>query len=282
MTYVRRHYRGGESTGPHQNPIHTRPNWQSYVIAHFSFFVWLMILCVLTVSYFLFYSNTFRITLVRVVGTSASTAHELYRDIIQPQLSDHRLLIIPQYSTTTFDSQKLESSIAAAYSVEDVSVKKSLFQKKLTITIVEKPPEIIWYSNSTYYYVDYKGDIAQIVTDISAVSDQYAQVIDQSNSPVSTQQHILDDDRIVFIRDCFTRMKNFSELPIFNFSLANNLSTQLIVHITDKPFVLYFDMSASLDTQLLKLERVLADDTLTAKNPQEYIDLRIGDKVYFK
>lgn len=214
-------------------------------------------------------------------GANSSLAIELNDTVISDQLNAHRLAILPQFNLISFDSHVLKNRIMETYRLDTVTIKKD-FPNRLVITIVEKEPALIWYSIDTYYFLDQQGSVASMIEDSAQTDDAIPQVIDTSNEPIALGQELLQPHVLEFITEIHAWVRNDGRITIFNYSLPTRLSTQLSLHVTDKPYVIYFDTSADQTVQIEKLKRILDEDLILEKNPLEYIDVRIGDRVYFK
>ncbi len=276
----RRSFRG-QSTEPTHNPMFTRRSWQAAAIQHFSLIGWIVLIGILLLAYWLFYSPAFQITSVQIVGASPSLALDIQAGPVHNQLAATRLFIFPQYSLMLCDTQALAKTIQQTYSLDAVSIDKD-FAHRLIITIDEKDPELIWYTQDHYYYLDQQGSVAGMIDDITKAPDTFPQIIDEANEPVTTGQTILDTDRIAFLTSLNAWIRDDGRINIFNYSLPTRQGTQLSLHVSDVPYVVYFDISRDLQLQQDKLKRVLDENMISEKNPTEYIDVRIGDRVYFK
>lgn len=274
-------YRGGESSGYHQNPINVRDSWKSFVIAHFSLVGWGIICAVLAMSYLVLFSPWLTIATVQITGTNNDQAYEVYT-ALRDDMTKHRWGFVPQTNVFAFDESLTKQHIQETFAFSDVTIDVQLFKRKISITVTETPPSLIWYSQQTYYFVNNEGTIIRIITDITQEGSGMAQIIDDSQELSNIGQSVLSRDKITFITTVHDALKEITSLPVFNYSFANKLSTQLKVHITDQPYVIYFDTSSEVNGQLEKLRRIVSEGLVTEKNPQEYIDLRIGDRVYFK
>jgi len=73
-------------------------------------------------------------------------------------------------------------------------------------------------------------------------------------------------------------MKDMSNLPIDHFIFDTNDNT-LKIQITNGP-KLYFDISGDIEKQLYKITALRNDILKDDFNKKDYIDVRIGDRVY--
>ncbi|MBI5038022.1 MAG: hypothetical protein HZC01_04970 [Candidatus Kerfeldbacteria bacterium] len=274
-------YRGGESSGYHQNPINVQRNWKSFVIEHFGLVAWAGICLLLAIIYFLLLSPWLAVATVQITGTNNDQARAVFSTITK-DLKKHRWGLIPQSNLFAFDETREGQHIKDAFAFSVATIDVQLFKKTISITVTETPPSLIWYSQNAYYFVNNQGIIIRAIADITQEGSGMAQIIDDSMEGVSIGQEIFDSEKISFISTVHAAIKEIPSLPIFNYSLANKLSTQLKVHIIDQPYAIYFDTSSAVESQLEKLRRIVSEGVIAEKNPREYIDLRIGDRVYFK
>lgn len=278
---VRRNHQYSSEDNRQHNPMFQKQNWKSHVIAHFSTYLWLIGLAIVGLVYLFGYSPVFTITTVSFSGSDDAIAHEIHDTVVQDQLTKMRFLIFPQRSILTFDAQALRTAVEDQYSFESVTVEKSFFHQ-IDIRVTEKNPELVWYTTDQYYFLDQNGSITGTISDVTTEANGFAHVIDESNTTVNSGQRVLTPETVSFVTQLHTALQNIDGISVFNYTLPTNLSTQLTVRLNDVPYVLYFDTSSDRETQIAKLQRVITEGVLAEKNPQEYVDVRIGDRVYFK
>ncbi|MDD5039862.1 MAG: hypothetical protein PHY34_01800 [Patescibacteria group bacterium] len=260
------------------NPLYSRTSWQSYVIEHFSIFGFGLILIILLFLYFFLYSPTFNINRVKIEGTDRITAQIIDEKIIRWQLDQRRLLVFKQRNAFLFSTKWLRKNINAHYGFETLEIKKTL-PHSLTVTIKEKIPEFIWSTGAMRYILAADGTAASKLDDTAVLVD-IPTILDEQNSPIQPGDSVITPEKVVFIKTALLQLVDLDAITIASYSFPHRLSTQFTVH-TENGYVIYFNTNKNFETQLTKLKTFLSTLEL-GKEPKEYIDLRIGDRVYSK
>lgn len=277
MRWRRMHPNRGSA--PEPNPLFTKRNWQSYVIEHFSTFGLLVIFLILGSVYLLLYSSLFAVTRIEIQGTETISPTTLDQKYVRWQLGQRRWLLLTQNNTITFDSSWLKENINNNYGLESIEVKKKL-PHTITVTLIEKKPELIWAIADAQYYIGQNGQLTtlSILTDVPPTLPL---LYDESNTPVQPGDTVITSEQVLFLNELFAKIASIQDLEISKYSVPNNLSTQVNARVGER-YTIYFDSSKPLDKQIEKLERVLKDEAFLKQPPREYLDVRIGDRVYYK
>lgn len=270
---------GTKSTRPtYQNPLYAKKNWQSFIIQRFSFFGWLVLLVFLLVIYAIFYSPLLQINKIEISGTSSVPADIIEEKFVKWQLEQRKWLIFRQNNILLFSKKWLQENIEQQYTIDTLAIDKKLLHT-LSVTITERTPTLVWKTNEKIYYLDENGFIASAIANSESVID-LPQILDEGNESVNIGQEILTNEKISFIKELVEAMPTINALEVTSYSTPHQLSTQINVQVTDG-YQIYFDSQKELTNQIEKLRRALTESE-SAQSPQEYIDLRIGDRVYVK
>ncbi len=267
------------ATGPaYKNPLFTKKNWQAFIVERFSFFSLALLLFFLVLVYIFLYSPLFAITSVTINGASDSNALYIKDKIVEWQAAQTKWLIFRQSNILLFSSSWLKDNINSYLNPESVDIDKQL-PHTLSITIKERQPTFIWSTDQSFYYLGLSGVIA---TEISNIDEAPAlpALYDESNQPVRAAEQVLSEDKMQAIQSIIDSLNEIETVTYTTFSMPHRLSLRLNVH-TENGYLIYFDVSENIQTQIEKLNRVLTD-TVPNTPPQEYIDLRIGERVYLK
>jgi cell division septal protein FtsQ len=262
-----------------KNPLFTKSTWQQFVIERFSFFGWLSILFFLVIIYLLFYSPLLQITRVDIRGTQNISPKIIEEKFINWQLQQSRFKVFKQNNLIMFSKKWLNQRLNNDYGLASLKIQKK-FPHSLIVTIQEKTPELIWSSQGKYHYLSENGDLAQVV-DITPETSPLPIIYDDANTEAKPGQNILATDRITFIKNLTNEIKQINSVEVDSFHLQSNLGTQISVQVK-AGYNILFDISKDLAAQLEKLRRTLSDASTLANPPQEYIDVRLGDRVYIK
>lgn len=229
-------------------------------------------------SWALFFSPFFIISQVDVTGTDDIRAREI-EDILW-QVSDRpRLYVLSQTHLPLFDSQSLKSEIFNRYNFETVEIQKKI-PKTISITIKEKEPAVIWFEADTYYILDALGYILNITTapvmDLPVVYNNDQIKINESGKQIRNQEGV-----IKVAQELKPKLSgSLSYLHVSQLTVTHEQNTLVLV-VKDGPLI-YLATNNSVDLQLERLTTLLTTELKNRFEKLDYIDLRFGDKIYYK
>ncbi len=230
--------------------------------------------------YFFFYSPVFLLNKIAISGLRDIAPQEI-KDIVQTQQNQRRWLIFRQNNFFWFNKEELKNTLNNKYSPEILTVKKRLFHT-LKIYLSERASALTWISGDKFYYINLEGQIISEVP-FKDPNPNFPRIYDESSKPVSAGQTVIQPAQIRFIIDVLTKLpQKVGEIVINSFRLPNNGSSEIKL-VTNQGWQVYFNTNLNVASQLDKLvlvyEKKIKGEGL--KN-LEYIDLRFGDKVFYK
>ncbi|OGL65534.1 hypothetical protein A3B21_01540 [Candidatus Uhrbacteria bacterium RIFCSPLOWO2_01_FULL_47_24] len=242
--------------------------------------VWLSIsLTALILSgglYWLFFSTTFAIRQIRVDSKLYISSDTLAAQI-KNQMAQFRWRIIPQRNIFAFNSEKFMQNISTEFALSNAYLKKDR-PDTLFLTISDPPREALWSSKGIQYAIDAQGLIAGIIT----ISAQNATILyDTSNSTPALKDQVVSTNLLHFVVVVLQdeMIKNLGP-KFFIIEKANDTDIQLKLA---EGWKAYFDTTGDPKTQLANLDLILRNTMPPDKrNKLDYIDLRFGEKVYYK
>lgn len=261
-----------------QNPLYQKGSWKNFIIDKFSFFSWLVILILLSLIYIIFYSPMLIINKIEITGTSNISSQTIEDKYVKWQLNQSKWIIFKQNNILLFNKKWLESNIEEQYSLASLDIDKKL-PHTLIINIEETIPNLIWKTDNKNYYLGQDGVVASLIPE-GKIPDNVPIITNESNETTKPGQAVFTNDKVAFTKSLVEKIQTVRNLEINGYSTPHQLSTQINVQSAEG-YLIYFDSTKNLDTQIEKLNRVLNESEL-AESPQEYIDLRIGERVYIK
>lgn len=262
-----------------QNPLFTKPNWRLFVIERLSTIAWLTLLIILIAIYLIFYSPLLKINRVEINGLKSISGKTLEEKYINWQLDQTRFKVFPQSNMIMFSRKWLNERITHDYGLASLKINKNL-PHTLIITIAEKTPELIWVTDGKNYLLSESGDIvSQITSPDQATGLTY--IYDDSNIEVKPGVQAINQEKISFILQLIAKMKQLSQIEVTGYHMPASQSTQVNV-LTKAGYAIYFDTSKNFEAQFNKLTRTFDDSAFKENPPKEYIDVRLGDRVYYK
>ena len=219
-----------------------------------------------TIVIWLLFTNL-RIQIITVEG--ASNASEIQGAVFDKLQTDYG-----GGYTATLPVGELERFIANKYpaSVEEVRIQPRWLNRSLQITITERVPVLWWQSAGVKYALDKEG----IVISSSKPPPGAPLIRDVTNLPVQTGQKIAPQEFVNFSVELYRNFTILTKLKLLELRVQE--TTSELTAITPGFFV-RFDTTNSAQEQLENVARTLKSANST---PNEYIDVRIPYKAYFR
>ena len=240
------------------------------------FFYSLIVVAVLGVLYVLFFSPFFKITNVEINGLEKVHRENLESIIDDYQSSSRRLFIFSKNNFWFSDKLELIDRIEERYAFEELSVKKR-FPNKLIINLKEKASAINWMVGNMCYHLDLSGMAIEYCENgqgLISIRDQVAEAVEIGEVVVEAEvlEYIveLDTQARSILKDIYH--------PLF---YEKNMDT-LIVKMETGPEI-RFNCAIGAGEQVSRLDLLIKDSSVKdSYDGLSYIDLRFGEKVYYK
>lgn len=237
----------------------------------------LLLIILAALVYWALFSGPLAITKVRVESNFTLPIETLTQKFVN-QLSALRWSFVPQRNIFAFNARALSKTISEQFLLGDVRVKKNL-PHEIVLTIAEKPREILWSARGQLYALDPQGFILG-TTEIKS-GDTKTVIYDQSGAVPEAHAKILAPAMLNFVSTIVRNARVTSLKPQF-FILANSRATEITLKVGEG-WNIKFDTTQNPDTQLKNLDIILRNSIAPdALKRLEYIDLRFGEKTYYK
>ncbi len=261
------------------NPLFPKRE-KAFKITKFSrrtkFIISAVILIIIIIVWFLFFSVNFTIKNIAVIGAQRLTEKEI-KDMVYEQIKSGLGL---QKNIFLFDKSELADNLNNKYFLDNLNIKKNL-PANLTISFNEREYSIIWLEDEKYYYLD---ELANVITEADPlqISQKNYPLIDNiSKIKIAEKKINISADKIKFIISLYNELKNRQ----FNFKIDrfiiddNQFSINLAILAGP---TIYFNIREDLFKQLDKLTVIINEKLKSDFNKKTYIDLRYGDRVYYR
>lgn len=172
-----------------------------------------------------------------------------------------------------FRDGKARAQILSIPQIRDAHFHKNIFKRTLVAVIDEHETTIIWQSNNERFMVNRMG----VVYDVAKADSPLIVVEDLKNVPVNLNQKIVTTGFIEFVTAVVANLPRKTNLAARRVLIPE--TTYEIEVVTSDGWRIIMDTTRSYETQLNNLVKVLRT---TKTPPQEYVDLRIDDRVYYK
>ena len=233
---------------------------------------------------FIVYGSHFRLTTVQVHG-AAMLSDEHLRDSVQGQLSKNRLLILPNHHKWLFNISEAEATLIKDFPLQSVDIQTS--GSIVNVTVVEDVFMLMLKSGDQIFLLDTAGNIlrtadqtekAEIVNNTGAYADM--PVLRESISvDHAIGEQLFSDEILRNVISFYAGLKAYN-LQVLEF-MTDDITLPWFTVSLDRDYVVLFDATQNVDTQLTVLKTVI-DDRFTNTEQPRYIDVRFGNRVYVR
>ncbi|MBI4438047.1 hypothetical protein HY631_03810 [Candidatus Uhrbacteria bacterium] len=199
---------------------------------------------------------------------------------VNAYLDSRALVFFHRSNQFLFSQEALEAALQTSFTFASLSVDRS--GSRLEIVVVERTSNLIWLAD-TEYIVDLDGIVVrpfkrEEAAD-AALASRLPEFYDMNEIPVSIGSPVLTPEEIL-------KIFRFHEILVsqgvpFTQTRVNRLTGGWMGVVTQEGYEIYFDVTGDIEAQGERLKTILAslgEET----DDLEYIDLRFGDRVYFK
>ncbi|MFZ5392482.1 MAG: cell division protein FtsQ/DivIB [Patescibacteria group bacterium] len=218
--------------------------------------------------YMLFFSDYFKIKDVQITG---DTKQEIVDGIKEMLKWDTEYMIM-------FNEQQFGDSVLKRWDdLAEVKVEKD-WPANLKIELTEEVPVLIWNSEGKLFLVDKTGVVMKQIDEKERLElyNLLPVVGDLSGLPVEENKKIVSRSFISFIDEVKKGINESIKKEIEAFEIKETTFT-LRVRMKEG-YEVYFDTLRDPQTQIVKLNSFLKNQILV----DDYIDLRVNGKVYYK
>lgn len=229
--------------------------------------------------YLLFFSTLCEIKQINISGLSRIDQEEVM-GLVREQKNRKRFWILPQSNLLIFKKNELEQRLKNRYDFSSVKIEKD-FPKTIDIKIQEKSPVLVWLEEGIYYSADADGHIISEISALDVKKDIYPVIENKTSQKIDGQQIVFDKEKIAYSTELFSIfVADVPDIKIEKFILDDDAKT-LKLKIVNGPEV-YFNIEEDAHMQINKL---LITKNERLKNDffnKTYIDLRYGDRIYYR
>jgi len=227
-----------------------------------------LVIFLLILFYVFVFSSVFQVREVQILGNEKVASEEMLQ-LIYPKIEQR--LIFKTKSLFLINSQNIKNHILDNFFLIDkVNINKKLFHS-LIIEIQEREHLAI-VCQEQCFKVDEKGIAFEPVNDLSGI-------VVYLNKEILLGNQIISPAHLKSIHLINSSFENNTDIGSERVTLLENV----LEIMTDKNFKVIFSLDNNVEDQILNLDLVLKEkisqEDLVGL---EYIDLRFGNKVYFK
>lgn len=236
----------------------------------------LIVVAVVGVLYVLFFSPFFKISNIEINGLEKVHRENLDTIINEYQSSSRRFFLFSKTNFWFVDKQDLIARIGDHYAFEELLVKKK-FPNKLIINLKEKESAINWMVGNMCYHLDLSGmaiEYCEGGKGLITIRDQVAETVEIG-------QLVVEAEVLEYIVELDYQARNILKEQYSPLFYEKNKEA-LIVKMEAGPEI-RFNSNIEVGEQVSRLDLLLKEAAVKdSYNSLNYIDLRFGEKVYYK
>lgn len=244
--------------------------------------------------YYLNASDSLQIKNIEVSGNEHISQAQI-KSLILKQMGKSRFLFFSQGNILFFNKRQAKNELAKNYFFSELKIQKKYFST-IAVKVLEKTVRVIWSSGENKYYLDLTGQVLEIADDYiisqtaagdtslvraQATSGRYPLILDKSAAPVNIGSKAVDGQAIDFAVNLTEFLKNNGDFGISRYVLENPQSQEITL-IADEGWEARFKITAPAKTQGDMLLVILAEKIKKDREALQYIDLRFGEKVFYR
>jgi len=233
----------------------------------------IVIFALALLGYAIVASSLLRIQTIKVEGAvtlSSDSVRQQTQNVITSSPLTQNIIFVPTGKIS--DELKKQN-----YQIAEASVNRTGINT-ITVKVTEQKPSILWLSGNTLSIIGanghaYDGEITPIM------EQKLVTVVDTTNLPVKKGEKVVTQEFVDFVNTLHTQLPGLG-VTVKQYEIGDT-TTELKV-VTQAGYYIRFDTTRSAEQQLQDLSAVLGQLKKTGKKVNEYIDLRINGKVFYK
>jgi hypothetical protein len=304
----RKRYKQYENTGAirYSNPFNSSVSVRSFKGLKYAF------LPLLAASWagMLLYLPYFRVTNITYSGEKIIKRNEL-EVTLQNQLTNKW---VPGNNFFMISEKRISEELMAQFPLNAAHVTK-VFPNTMQIVVEEKASSVIYDNSESYYLADESGagirflrqvkpsEVTQYVStstvttsakvaststpnytitihapDYKSLKNEFGNypiIYDLSKRQAAEKEQLLSQDTVKGVIDFYNQVNGGGVVGITYFTIDPTISG--VTALTNKTWNIQFDPSSNISSQVSNLKVILNNN-----RPNSYIDLRFGDRIYWK
>lgn len=230
--------------------------------------------------WFFMYSGYFAISATEVKGEGRIDPG-LIEKIVWEQIGESYFIFLPQKNIFIFNKNKLRAAIQEKFALSNLEIEKKL-PNKIIIRFIEKEYALIWQEGERYYYGDVHGDIITELANILDVNkSNYPLIQNQKSEKLEADLAGIEAPYLEYILNLFQILAAHKDNLPLDYFIIDNEQNKVKIKLLDGP-KLYFNINEDANKQINKVLVVKEEKLKNDFFKKEYIDVSIGDSVYYR
>jgi hypothetical protein len=249
--------------------------------------------------WFIAFSSTFRVTDIQVNGSDRVPSWEV-KDAVTELLRGRRWLFLPKASLLVVSEENIVTVLNERFVLESLSVTKRP-PHTLVIDLKERVSAVLLQlPDGSQGLVDLEGAVTRLYKTEEAldVIPKLGPSLDEQQGRTRAQYPVLYDDKNekLELRDQAVRPETvqtvidlpkhfdarFNRAPYLTETRIDGMSSQTLRAVTSEGWAIYLDASGNISEQLGNTQAILKNKVGGDRMNLDYIDVRFGDKIFFK
>lgn len=228
------------------------------------------------IAYFVFVHNYFEIKNINISGLTTVSENEFRKEI--SKIFTSRKWVVGKLSNYfLFPQDFAKAAIEGAFPKIGEVVIEKIYPEIVNISVVERSAIGVWCRTDNCFYFDKTGVIFEEAP--KSFGGLMITVEDRRDREVKSGSKVLEEERIVLFEQAKNLFsKNFPFAPVA-FIVTSKDEIEIL---TSENWRILLDKKAHLEYQFSNLKYVLDEQIKIRRRELDYVDLRLGNKIYYK
>ncbi|MFH1233760.1 MAG: hypothetical protein V1649_03895 [Patescibacteria group bacterium] len=236
----------------------------------------LIFIAIIGLTWFIFFTKIFYIKEITVKGAIKISVEEIKTFALEQTKANWSR----GGNIFLFSKNDLIKKINEKYNLDNLLIEKRL-PDKLIISFKEKQQSIVWFEADKYYYADTIGNIINEVDPLNISQEDIPLINNNGHIKIIDKKIEISQNKIKFISNLFFEFKEKKHNFEIEKFVVNNEENTVGLKIIGGP-IIYFNTEDNLSKQIGKLTALISQKLKDDFIKKSYIDLRYGDKVYYR
>jgi len=199
---------------------------------------------------------------------------------VYQQAADKQFQALKNRSKVTIDEPAISTALKNQFpEIEVAAVGLPLFGQKPSVRLSISAPSFFFNSESRVYVVDTDGVVVGLASNLPTVK-RLPTVNDQSGFKTKIGTQALSTGAVSFINQLAAQCVH-AGVPLKSLVLPP-LAQELDLYTQDKPYYVKFYLGGDPDAQIGQFLAARHQFATNHQDPSQYLDVRVGGKVYYK
>jgi len=228
------------------------------------------------IFYFVFISEQFQIKKVNISGLEA-VSEEQVLNTVNNIMGEKKIGFLKSKNYFIFPVEKLRASLFEAFpKIGEISIQK-IHPDGVKIIVEERDVVGVVCKGQNCFYFDKKG----VIFEVSPRTSGSIIIAVQDNRDINYElgHRVLSESQITFFKEAQGLLNRNFPFTVREFLITKKGEFEII---TSEEWRALLDKNEGLEYQLSSLKYVLDEEIKTRRRELEYVDLRLGNKVYYK